>query len=423
MTFYPGGSSSISISKLNKDLRTLKASTFIGGSSVENAPKILIDSSDNLILIASTGSPDYPTTEGTYQEDYIVSDGSYNIILSKLDNHLALLHESTFIGSTDSDVMGGLAVDSKGELFVAGTTMSAGFPTTPEAYDTSHNGNDDVFVLRMSGWAGEPLQVEELARPVPIEKTIDVSVSDDSSQPGEMITVGATLKGAAGGNEVELELTDFVGNSIIYDTAFTDATGHAIFQFEAPQESERSYTITVMAYLGDERLMDSTPFEVKPAKAQAEEEDVIPEDQDVVPEEEDVVQEREGGGCLIATAAYGSVLAPQIQQLIELRDNTLLQTSSGSAFMELFNQLYYSFSPIVADWERQNTLFREAVKITITPMIATLSILNYVDIDSDAEMLGFGIGIISINIGLYFVAPVLVIFRFLGYRKKIKLYQ
>jgi len=56
-----------------------------------------------------------------------------------------------------------------------------------------------------------------------------------------------------------------------------------------------------------------------------------------------------GGGCLIATATFGSELAPQVQQLRELRDNTLLQTNSGSAFMESFNQFYYSFSPTIAD--------------------------------------------------------------------------
>ena len=118
-----------------------------------------------------------------------------------------------------------------------------------------------------------------------------------------------------------------------------------------------------------------------------------------------------GGGCLIATATFGSELAPQVQQLRELRDNTLLQTNSGSAFMESFNQFYYSFSPTIADWERQNPMFKETVRLTITPLLASLSILNYVDIDSESEMLGFGIGIILMNIGMYFVAPAMIIVK------------
>ncbi len=118
-----------------------------------------------------------------------------------------------------------------------------------------------------------------------------------------------------------------------------------------------------------------------------------------------------GGGCLIATATFGSELAPQVQFLREIRDNTVLQTESGSAFMTGFNQFYYSFSPTIADYERENAAFKETVKIAITPMLASLAILNYVDIDSEEEMLGYGIGIILLNIGMYFVAPAVIIFK------------
>jgi len=117
------------------------------------------------------------------------------------------------------------------------------------------------------------------------------------------------------------------------------------------------------------------------------------------------------GGCLIATAIFGTELAPQVQQLREIRDSTLLQTNSGSAFMIAFNTFYYSFSPTVADLERQNLVFKEAVKLTITPMILTLSILQHADIDSEAEMLGYGIGIILLNVGMYFVLPAFAIMR------------
>ena len=117
------------------------------------------------------------------------------------------------------------------------------------------------------------------------------------------------------------------------------------------------------------------------------------------------------GGCLIATATYGSELAPQVQQLREIRDNTILTTQSGTAFITGFNQLYYSFSPTIADFEREHPIFKEAIKLTLTPMLTTLSILNYVDIDSEQEMLGYGIGIILMNVGMYFVAPAMIIQR------------
>jgi len=124
----------------------------------------------------------------------------------------------------------------------------------------------------------------------------------------------------------------------------------------------------------------------------------------------------EGGGCLIATAAFGSEIAPQVQFLRELRDNTVLQTESGSAFMAGFNQFYYSFSPVVADYERENPAFKEAVKITLTPLLTSLTLLQYVDINSESEMLGYGIGVILLNIGMYFVAPAVLI---MAVRKRI----
>jgi len=118
-----------------------------------------------------------------------------------------------------------------------------------------------------------------------------------------------------------------------------------------------------------------------------------------------------GGGCLIATATYGSELAPQVQQLREIRDSKLLQTESGSAFMNSFNLFYYSFSPTIADYERDNHIFKELVKLSITPLISSLSILNYVDVNSDIEVIGYGTGIILLNLGMYFAIPALIAMR------------
>ena len=115
------------------------------------------------------------------------------------------------------------------------------------------------------------------------------------------------------------------------------------------------------------------------------------------------------GAEAFATATYGSEMAPQVQMLREFRDNSLLQTASGTSFMKSFNQFYYSFSPTIADWERESPIFKEAVKITLTPMISSLSILNHVDMDSEAKVLGYGISLILLNVGMYFVAPAIVI--------------
>ena len=116
-----------------------------------------------------------------------------------------------------------------------------------------------------------------------------------------------------------------------------------------------------------------------------------------------------GGGCLIATATYGSEMALEVQQLRELRDNSLLNTESGTSFMKSFNDVYYSFSPYIADMERENPVFKEMVKLAITPMISSLSILNYVDMNSESEVLGYGISLILLNLGMYLGVPAVVI--------------
>lgn len=79
-------------------------------------------------------------------------------------------------------------------------------------------------------------------------------------------------------------------------------------------------------------------------------------------------------GCLIATAAFGSELAPQVQFLREYRDNTIMATVAGSSFLNAFNTVYYSFSPTVADAERIHPLLQETVRAGITPLIGILQI-------------------------------------------------
>jgi peptidyl-prolyl cis-trans isomerase B (cyclophilin B) len=115
----------------------------------------------------------------------------------------------------------------------------------------------------------------------------------------------------------------------------------------------------------------------------------------------------EGGGCLIATAAYGSEMAPQVQMLREIRDNQLMNTESGTAFMGAFNNVYYSFSPVIADYERENPYFKEAVKIAIAPMLSSLSIME--NANSESEVLGLGLSVIALNLAMYLGVPAIAV--------------
>jgi len=92
----------------------------------------------------------------------------------------------------------------------------------------------------------------------------------------------------------------------------------------------------------------------------------------------------------------------------------LMNTETGSSFMSTFNDIYYSFSPIIADYERESPIFKEIVKITITPMISSLSLME--NAESESEVLGIGISVIMLNLGMYLGIPAIVV---VGIRKSI----
>jgi hypothetical protein len=84
-----------------------------------------------------------------------------------------------------------------------------------------------------------------------------------------------------------------------------------------------------------------------------------------------------------------------------------MNTESGSAFMTTFNELYYSFSPTIADMEREHPMFKEIVKAGLTPMISTLSIME--SAETESEVLGLGLSVIALNLGMYLAVPAIVI--------------
>ena len=220
---------------------------------------------------------------------------------------------------------------------------------------------------------------------------ITVETDFDVFQQGQMVTI----TGNAEEKSIAIQVKDPTGISILVRTLETNSGGNFDLQFRIPQTAALGeYQVVASVAVDDVPVISTATFEV------VEKSDKITQ-----------VAKEKKGGCLIATAAFGSEMAPQVQFLREIRDNTVLQTESGSAFMTGFNQFYYSFSPAVADYERENPDFKEAVKITLTPLLTSLTLLQYADIDSESEMLGYGISVILLNIGMYFVAPAVLIMR------------
>jgi hypothetical protein len=108
-------------------------------------------------------------------------------------------------------------------------------------------------------------------------------------------------------------------------------------------------------------------------------------------------------------------MAPQVQLLREIRDNQLMNTESGSIFMTGFNELYYTFSPTIADMERESPMFKEAVKLGLTPLLSSLAIME--NAESESEVLGLGLSIIALNLGMYIGLPAFGIVKLIQIRK------
>ncbi|HIE23158.1 MAG TPA: hypothetical protein EYP68_02900 [Candidatus Korarchaeota archaeon] len=125
--------------------------------------------------------------------------------------------------------------------------------------------------------------------------------------------------------------------------------------------------------------------------------------------------------CLIATAAYGSELAPEVQALREFRDRVVLDTFAGNQFMRVFNAIYYSFSPYIANFESRHEIPKAAIRKAIGPLIKVLGITSdvyrFFDFNSEVRIVLCGM-LASSLIGLIYITPFLALISKVFYRNR-----
>ena len=227
--------------------------------------------------------------------------------------------------------------------------------------------------------------------------TLDVKLSYEDIKTGELTRlpiefINPTTQKTQVHIDYKIMITE--SDKIVFQTPSLIHTSEGIingFKFEFPQDGTYNMKIDVEGILFTPITPETVSFDIVVGEVSA---------QPINPYEE------EGGGCLIATAAYGSELAPQVQMLREIRDNQLMNTESGTTFMSGFNELYYTFSPTIADMERESPIFKEIVKAGLTPMLSTLAIME--NAESESEVLGLGLSVIALNLGMYIAAPALI---------------
>ena len=147
----------------------------------------------------------------------------------------------------------------------------------------------------------------------------------------------------------------------------------------SPGEDPAPPSITSIKYIAAVGI-EASPIGVGsvPPPPPEEETDVTADNPSPVLDDEDTTggdgEQQQPSGCLIATAAFGSELTPQVQYLRNFRENYILSTTSGAAFMNTFNNVYYSFSPQVADYEREQPWLQQTVRTTIYPLFGILGV-------------------------------------------------
>ncbi len=235
--------------------------------------------------------------------------------------------------------------------------------------------------------------------------TLDVKLSYEDIKPGELTRlpiefINPMLQKTQVHVDYKIMITE--SGKTIFQTPNLIHTSEGVingFKFEFPQDGIYNIMIDVEGILFTPITPEAVSFDIVVGEASA----------------QPTNQTEEGGGCLIATATYGSEMSPQVQQLRELRDNQLMNTEAGSAFMGTFNEMYYSFSPTIADMQRDSPIFNEVVKLGLTPMLSSLAIME--GADSESEVLGLGLSVIALNLGMYIALPAFGIIKVIQLRK------
>ena len=256
--------------------------------------------------------------------------------------------------------------------------------------------------------------------PIFAQTDLTLSSSLDSYEPGELVTISGVT---ASEQIVSVQVKDPTGKSLLIRSINADNTGNYSLEFKIPKTAvQGNYVIVASVSIEMIPVIETINVMVQDKVTESDvistssnsKDDSVCGTGTIMKNGKCVVDKstEDGGGCLIATATYGSEMAPQVQQLRELRDNQLMNTESGTAFMTTFNDIYYSFSPIIADYERENPYFKETVKIAITPMINSLSLME--SAETENEVLGLGLSVIVLNLGMYLGLPAIIV---VGIRK------
>jgi hypothetical protein len=188
-------------------------STFLGGANAEFAHDLITTLNDDIIIVGTVQSTDFPTTPGAFNRTHA---GVYDIFVTKLNHNGSALVFSTFIGGSQLENLYNFELDNNGNIYLTGTTQSLDFPTTDGAWDEVYGGGtQDAFLLKLNN-DGSDLDYSTY---------VGGSGDEDSygglwaSSDGEVVITGTTSS------------SDFTTTAGSYDPSFNGNTDAYIVKF------------------------------------------------------------------------------------------------------------------------------------------------------------------------------------------------
>jgi len=197
--------------------------TYVGGTALNDAEKIALDSSGNSYVAGFTSSTDFPTRNAAQP---VFGGGSENAVIVKVDGNGKLVY-STYLGGDNQERAQGLAVDATGAAFVSGFTWSIDFPVK-NALQPTTTGRPDAFLAKLSPAGDHFLFATYLGG-----SAADYGQRVDLDSSGNPVVVGSTSStdfplvhplqpalGAVTGSPVAGFITKFssAGDKLLYST-------------------------------------------------------------------------------------------------------------------------------------------------------------------------------------------------------------
>ncbi|MDZ4338915.1 MAG: SBBP repeat-containing protein, partial [candidate division NC10 bacterium] len=351
-------------------------STYLGGGQADVGNGIAVDAARNAYITGSSASADDPVTLAV-DEDFPTTPGAFQTALADapavvtdafvttLNTTGTALVYSTYLGGLGADIGNSIALDGVGNSYVTGETSSANFPIAGSPFQAARSVAPDAFVTKVNG-TGSALtystylggSLADIGRGIAVDGGDNAYVTG-STTSGDFPTAGSPFQAArAGPQDAFVTKLNDTGSALVYSTFLGGTaadTGHGI-AVEPPGDAyvigetdSADFPIASFQAVFGGGVTDAFISKVRESPAAA----------------AGGGGGGGGGGCFIATAAFGSPLAPQVQLLREFRDRYLLTNGPG----QLFTTAYYRISPPLADLVAESEVLRVTVRAGLIPVI------------------------------------------------------